>query len=42
MTVDRELVMRTLAGVALPGGGDLVSRDQIRALTIDGGTIRTV
>ena len=42
MTVDRELVMRTLAGVALPGGGDLVSRDQIRALTIDGGTIRFV
>jgi len=42
MTVDRELVMRTLAGVALPGGGDLVSRDLIRALAIDGGTVRFV
>ena len=42
MTVDRELVMRTLAGVALPGGGDLVSRDLIRALAIEGGTVRFV
>jgi ATP-binding protein involved in chromosome partitioning len=42
MTVDRDLVMRTLAGVALPGGGDLVSRDLIRALAIDGGTVRFV
>lgn len=42
MTVDRDLVMRALAGVALPGGGDLVSRDLIRALAIDGGTVRFV
>ena len=42
MTVDRDLVMRTLAGVALPGGGDLVSRDLIRALVVDGGTVRFV
>jgi ATP-binding protein involved in chromosome partitioning len=42
MTVERDLVMRTLAGVALPGGGDLVSRDLIRALAIDGGTVRFV
>ncbi|MBN8632401.1 MAG: Mrp/NBP35 family ATP-binding protein [Rhodobacterales bacterium] len=42
MTVDRDLVMRTLAGVALPGGGDLVSRDLIRALSIEGGAVRFV
>ena len=42
MTVDRDLVMRTLAGVALPGGGDLVSRDLIRALSVEGGTVRFV
>jgi ATP-binding protein involved in chromosome partitioning len=42
MTVERDLVMRTLAGVALPGGGDLMSRDLIRALAIDGGTVRFV
>ncbi len=42
MTVDRDLVMRTLAGIALPGGGDLVSRDLIRALAVDGGAVRFV
>ena len=42
MTVEREAVVRVLAGVALPGGGDLVSRDLIRALTVDGGTVRFV
>ncbi len=42
MTVSRELIMRALAGVGLPGGGDLVGRDLIRALTIDGGTVRFV
>jgi ATP-binding protein involved in chromosome partitioning len=34
--------MRALAGVGLPGGGDLVSRDLIRAVTVDGGTVRFV
>ena len=34
MSVTRESVMQVLAGIALPSGGDLVSRDLIRALTI--------
>jgi ATP-binding protein involved in chromosome partitioning len=42
MAVDRELVMRVLAGIALPGGGDLVSRDLIRALSVEGGVVRFV
>ncbi|MBA3911700.1 MAG: sodium:proton antiporter, partial [Rhodobacter sp.] len=42
MTVEREAVMRVLAGVAHPGGGDLVSRDLIRAMAIEGGTVRFV
>ncbi len=42
MAVSRELIMRALAGVGLPGGGDLVGRDLIRALTVDGGTVRFV
>ena len=42
MAVDREQVMRVLAGVAHPGGGDLVSRDLIRALGVDGGVVRFV
>ena len=42
MTVSRDEVMAVLAQVATPGGGDLVSRDLIRALVIDGGTVRFV
>ena len=42
MAVSRELIMRALAGVGLPGGGDLVSRDLIRAVTVDGGMVRFV
>lgn len=42
MALDREAVMRVLAGVPLPGGGDLVGRDLIRALTVEGGTVRFV
>ncbi|MES2915238.1 MAG: Mrp/NBP35 family ATP-binding protein [Pseudomonadota bacterium] len=42
MAVDRDHVMRVLAGVSVPGGGDLVSRDLIRALAVDGDTIRFV
>ncbi len=34
MSVDHDAVMRVLAGVAHPEGGDLVSRDLIRALTL--------
>lgn len=42
MAVDRDGVMRVLGGVAHPGGGDLVSRDLIRALTVEGGVVRFV
>jgi ATP-binding protein involved in chromosome partitioning len=42
MAVDREAVIRVLAGISLPGGGDLVSRDLIRALTVEGDAVRFV
>lgn len=42
MSVSKELIMRALAGVGLPGGGDLVSRDLIRALVVEGGLVRFV
>lgn len=42
MAVDSESVLKVLAGVAHPGGGDLVGRDLIRALTVEGGTVRFV
>jgi ATP-binding protein involved in chromosome partitioning len=42
MTIDREAVMRVLADVAHPAGGDLVGRDLIRALTVEAGTVRFV
>lgn len=45
MTVTREAVLAVLGGVGVPGGGTgetLVTRDLIRALTVDGGTVRFV
>lgn len=42
MAVTREAVMGALDGVALDGGGTLVSRDLIRALTVEGGMVRFV
>ncbi len=42
MAVDRDLVMGVLQRVPHPGGGDLVSRDLIRALSVDGGVVRFV
>lgn len=42
MAVTRDQVMEVLGNVAAPGGGTLVSRDLVRALTVDGGTIRFV
>ncbi|MCU0901524.1 MAG: Mrp/NBP35 family ATP-binding protein [Cypionkella sp.] len=42
MSVSREDVMAALAGIALPDGTTLVSKDTIRALTIDGGSVRFV
>ncbi|MDX5358588.1 MAG: Mrp/NBP35 family ATP-binding protein [Rhodobacterales bacterium] len=42
MSVVREDVLRVLSSVALPGGGNLVSRDLVRALAISGTEIRFV
>jgi len=42
MTVQREEILSALAGIGLPGGGDLVSRDMIRALTVEAGEVRFV
>ncbi|MCE6960272.1 Mrp/NBP35 family ATP-binding protein [Cereibacter sphaeroides] len=42
MPVARESVLAVLDRLSLPGGGTLVSRDLIRALTIEGGTVRFV
>lgn len=38
----RESVLAALSRVALPGGGDPVSRDMVRALVIEGGQVRFV
>ena len=42
MDVTRELILKTLTNLQLPDGGDLVSRDLIRALTIDAGLVKFV
>lgn len=42
MTISRERVLEELARIALPGGGTLVSRDLVRALSIDSGVVRFV
>ncbi len=42
MSVDRNEVIKVLARLPLPGGGDLVARDMLRALSIEGGTVRFV
>ena len=42
MSVERSDVLAALARLQLPDGGDLVSRDFIRAVTIDGGAVRFV
>ena len=42
MALTREDVLRVLSSVTLPQGGDLVSRDLVRALTVDGGQVRFV
>ena len=38
----RDKIMQTLSTIALPDGGDLASRDMIRALTVDGGRVSFV
>ena len=42
MAVSRERVLQELAQIAVPGGGNLVSDDLVRALHVDSGTIRFV
>lgn len=42
MTVSRESVLFELQQVAIPGGGNLISADMIRALTIEAGVVRFV
>jgi ATP-binding protein involved in chromosome partitioning len=42
LDVTREIILKTLTNLQLPDGGDLVSRDLIRALTIDGGSVKFV
>ncbi|THH39072.1 iron-sulfur cluster carrier protein ApbC [Aliishimia ponticola] len=42
MTVQKKNVEVALTQIALPDGGDLVSRDMIRALDIDSGVVRFV
>ena len=38
----KDAILTALRGIALPDGGDLVSRDMVRALTIEGGAVRFV
>ena len=42
MTASREDVLALLARISTPGGGDLVSRDMVRALVVEGGMVRFV
>ncbi|MBB5722793.1 ATP-binding protein involved in chromosome partitioning [Loktanella ponticola] len=42
MSVTRDQVLGALEQITLPGGESIVARDMVRALTIDGGTVRFV
>lgn len=42
MALTRDAVLRVLSSLTLPGGGDPVSADMVRALTVEGGQIRFV
>ncbi len=42
MTVTKDDVLDALAKLQLPDGGDLVSRDMVRAVTVDQGAVRFV
>ncbi|TCP62382.1 ATP-binding protein involved in chromosome partitioning [Rhodovulum bhavnagarense] len=42
MPVTRDSVLAALRRINLPDGGDLVSRDMVRALNVEGGTVRFV
>ena len=42
MTQTRDTILKALESLELPNGGTLVSRDMVRALQVDGGTVRFV
>ncbi|MBL4929310.1 Mrp/NBP35 family ATP-binding protein [Fuscibacter oryzae] len=42
MAVSREEVLAVIDRIACPGGGTLISRDLVRALQVEGGTVRFV
>ena len=42
MNVSREDVLAVLSRVSVAGGGDLVSRDLVRAVMVEGGQVRFV
>ncbi|NBD30096.1 MAG: P-loop NTPase [Alphaproteobacteria bacterium] len=42
MSVTKESVLDVLSRLTLPDGGDLVSRDLVRAVTVEGGAVRFV
>lgn len=42
MTVTRSAVLDALGRIVLPDGGDLVSRDLVRALGVEAGAVRFV
>jgi len=42
MALSRDSILSALSRISLPDGGDLVSRDVVRALAVEGGTVRFV
>ena len=42
MAADAEQIRKVLDEIEVPNGGTLMSRDLVRALTVDGGTVRFV
>lgn len=42
MSLDKDGVLAALRAVAMPDGGDVVARDLVRALVVEGGTVRFV
>ncbi len=42
MEPTKQAILDTLARIVLPDGGDLVARDMVRAVTVDGGQVRFV
>lgn len=42
MAITRDTIEQALRQLTLPDGGDLISRDMVRALTISGGSVRFV